>query len=118
MRRLCGLDEIADGEARGFDFGRGAEPREVFLVRDGRRVRGYVNSCPHLGTPLEFNPDGFLTAGGDYILCSTHGALFRIEDGHCVAGPCAGQRLEAVALRIEAGEVLLDEAGIASRERP
>ena len=102
MRRLCGLDEIADGEARGFDFGRGAEPREVFLVRDGRRVHGYVNSCPHLGTPLEFNPDGFLTADGSAILCSTHGALFRIADGHCFAGPCAGLALTPLDLELAA----------------
>jgi len=115
VRRLCRADELPEGEARGFDLGRGQVPREVFIVRDGGQLYGYVNACPHLGTPLEFTPDRFLTAGGDYILCSTHGALFRIEDGHCVAGPCAGQRLEAVAVRIEAGEVLLDEAGISSR---
>lgn len=112
MRRLCGLDEIAEGAARGFDFGRGAEPREVFLVRTGRQVHGYVNSCPHLGTPLEFNPDGFLTADGSFILCSTHGALFRIADGHCVAGPCAGLGLTPLDLEIavDGGVYLKDPA--------
>jgi nitrite reductase/ring-hydroxylating ferredoxin subunit len=116
MKRLCGLDEIADGEARGFDFGRGAEPREVFLVRDGGRVHGYVNSCPHLGTPLEFNPDGFLTADGSAILCSTHGALFRIEDGYCFAGPCAGSSLTALSLVVDpTGTVLLEPSGTSRR---
>jgi nitrite reductase/ring-hydroxylating ferredoxin subunit len=100
--RLCRPDEIPDGEARGFDLGRGAEPREVFLVRAGARLFGYVNACPHLGTPLEFNPDGFLTADGSALLCSTHGALFRIADGHCFAGPCAGLALTALALEIAA----------------
>ncbi len=116
MKRLCDRAEIPDGEARGFDLGRGAEPREVFVVREGARLYGYVNACPHIGTPLEFTPNQFLTAGGEYILCSTHGALFRIEDGYCVAGPCAGMRLAPLALTVDdSGAVLLDEAGTSSR---
>jgi nitrite reductase/ring-hydroxylating ferredoxin subunit len=38
---------------------------------------------------------------------ATHGARFRIADGYCVAGPCRGERLSAVAVRIEAGLVWL-----------
>lgn len=114
--RLCRLQEIPDGEARGFDLGPGLEPREVFVVRDGRRLHGYVNACPHLGTPLEFQPDRFLTADGSFILCSTHGALFRIEDGYCIAGPCAGRSLTGVGLVVDpSGAVLLAPSGTSSR---
>ena len=109
---LCRLADLPDGDSKGFDRGDGAEPREVFVVREGRRLYGYVNSCPHLGTPLEFQPDRFLSADGSHILCSTHGALFRIEDGYCLAGPCAGRSLEAVALALDAEDrVLLGGAG-------
>lgn len=114
--RLCGLDEIPDGEARGFDLGPGAAPREVFLVRAGQRLHGYVNACPHLGTPLEFNPDAFLTADGSAILCSTHGALFRIADGYCFTGPCAGSSLTALSVTVDpAGAVLLAPSGTSRR---
>jgi nitrite reductase/ring-hydroxylating ferredoxin subunit len=42
-------------------------------------------------------------------LCTTHGALFRVEDGHCLSGPCEGKRLTAIAIRVEGGEILLDD---------
>lgn len=64
-----------------------------FVVRRGEAVFGYVDSCPHAGSPLA-NPLGrFLAREGDLILCAAHGALFRIEDGVATSGPCAGDRL-------------------------
>lgn len=106
---LCRLDEIEDGGAKGFDLGPGKDPRDIFLVRRGSMVFAFVNSCPHVGTPLDWQPDRFLTADGSQILCATHGALFRIEDGHCLAGPCAGKALQALAVRIDGqGDVILD----------
>ena len=99
---LCRLEEIEDGGANGFVLGEGLDAEEVFVVRHGRRLYGYVNSCPHTGVPLEIVPDRFLNADGSHIICSTHGALFRIEDGHCVAGPCAGDCLTAAPLRLDA----------------
>ena len=35
------------------------------------------------------------------ILCATHGALFRIEDGHCLSGPCVGESLTPLPVSIE-----------------
>jgi nitrite reductase/ring-hydroxylating ferredoxin subunit len=52
--------------------------------------------------------DQFLSDDGRFIVCSTHGALFRIEDGHCLDGPCIGQALERVRIDCdEAGRVRL-----------
>jgi nitrite reductase/ring-hydroxylating ferredoxin subunit len=42
------------------------------------------------------------------ILCATHGAEFRIEDGYCVLGPCTGQSLEPVAVKLRDGNVVCD----------
>ena len=75
------------------------------VLRDGA-VFGYVDSCPHAGSPLA-NPLGrFLTREGDLILCAAHGALFRIEDGHCTSGPCAGQALEAWPVEVRDGVIV------------
>lgn len=101
--KLCRLDEIEDGGARGFTLGDGAASRNIFVVRQQDRFFGYVNSCPHIGTPLEFMPDRFLTADGREILCSTHGARFEIASGRCLAGPCRGKALQAVNLRVVDG---------------
>ncbi|MEX0758486.1 MAG: Rieske 2Fe-2S domain-containing protein, partial [Tistlia sp.] len=97
---LCRLEEIEDGEGKGFVLGEGSDRREIVVVREGSRVYGYVNSCPHVGTPLELQPDRFMSADGSYILCRTHGALFEIETGRCIAGPCAGQSLTPVELEL------------------
>ena len=47
-------------------------------------------------SPLEWLPDQFLDSSAQYIQCSVHGAMFRIEDGWCVRGPCAGDALMAI----------------------
>ncbi len=112
---LCRLEDIEDGEGKGFVFGEGLERREIFVVREDEAVYGYANVCPHAGTPLDWEPNRFMNADGSYLMCHTHGALFRIEDGYCIAGPCAGQSLTQVAVRLaEDGRVIL--AGVESPE--
>jgi nitrite reductase/ring-hydroxylating ferredoxin subunit len=107
--RLCRTDELAEGEARGFVFGAGQDRRAVFILRQGGAIRAYVNSCPHQGTSLEIFPDRFFDALGRYLICRTHGALFRPEDGFCVAGPCAGKNLTPAAIRIADGTIWLKD---------
>ena len=105
--RLCRLEEIEDGAARGFVVGSGAARTEIFVYREADRLYGYVNSCPHVGTPLDMAGDDFLTTDGSHFLCHTHGAQFRIEDGLCVAGPCKGERLRPVRLTLRDGFIEL-----------
>lgn len=107
-RRLCRLADLPDGGAKGFAPAPGGFTG-LFAVRRGEAVRVYVNSCPHLGVPLDWAPDRFLSADGGLIVCATHGALFRIEDGVCLHGPCQGDRLEPVAARIEDGTLFVPE---------
>jgi len=117
---LCRLDEIADGGGRGFTLGEGPVRLDIFAVRSGDEAFGYLNACPHLGTPLDwggFDGDGrFVSADSGNILCATHGAEFRIGDGLCLAGPCLGKHLRGVRLSRDA-DGLLRFQGIAP-ERP
>ena len=76
-----------------------------FVVRRGATVRGFIDRCPHAGMPLALMGDRFLTREGDLILCSSHGALFRIDDGLCVAGPCEGRNLWPWAVTVAGDEV-------------
>ena len=62
----------------------------IFAVRQGDVVRVWVNSCPHVGTPLDWTPDRFMSRDGQHIICATHGALFSTETGDCTLGPCRG----------------------------
>ena len=99
--RLCALVDIPDGGSRRIELaglGRG-----YLAVRRGDSVFVYVNRCPHIGAPLDFRPGQFLNLEKTHILCALHWALFNIEDGLCVAGPCAGDRLQAVATEVRDG---------------
>lgn len=112
-RALCRLEDIPDGESRGFAAAPGAFTG-LFAIRRGQRVWVYVNSCPHVGLPLDPVPDRFLDAKKVAIICSAHGARFRVEDGFCTSGPCYGESLEAVPARVAAdGQVFVpSDAGL------
>lgn len=108
--RLCALDDLPDPGARGFRFeaqdgGEDARPFQGFVVRRGAAVRGFVDSCPHVGAPLSDDPQRYLTRRGDYLVCFNHGALFRPDDGLCVAGPCVGRALRPWPVRVDDGAV-------------
>jgi len=108
---LCAVDDVPDGGCNGF-FIDTADGRLLYMaVRRGADVHVYVNSCPHTGMPLDFQPGQFLSADRSLIQCSTHGAQFRIEDGYCVAGPCAGDHLTAVETEIRDGRVYIRPVG-------
>jgi naringenin degradation protein FdeD len=108
-RIICRLDDLDPGGARGFAIGGGDWPLRGFVVRINNDVRGFVNWCPHAGHPLNLRPHRFLTADGTLIVCASHGALFEKSTGLCVAGPCAGQHLQTLPLRIESGFVMLTD---------
>ena len=104
---LCALEDIPDGTAKGFTLERDGEEIEIFVVRLKKSVRGYRNFCPHIGSPLDWKPDSFMSDDGKLLKCATHGALFRPEDGYCVAGPCEGDSLRAIDVEVRDGEVVL-----------
>ena len=39
-----------------------------------------------------------------------HGALFDVDTGDCVAGPCMGHGLRPLAIHVLSGYVLLDDS--------
>tara|TARA_Y100001936_G_scaffold204926_1_gene208656 strand:+ start:29391 stop:29762 length:372 start_codon:yes stop_codon:yes gene_type:complete len=102
---LCALSDIEDPGSKGFRVGR---RERLFVVRKGDDVFAYMNLCPHQGVTLDWKPDAFLTSEAEYILCAVHGALFEIEDGMCVYGPCLGRSLAPIEVRIEDGNIMLD----------
>ncbi len=100
---LCAVSDIADGAAQEFSYRSGADIHDIFLQRRGGEIYAYVNICPHAGTPLNMDEGAFMEKTGTYLMCHTHGALFQLEDGLCVAGPCNGARLQSVDIKVENG---------------
>jgi nitrite reductase/ring-hydroxylating ferredoxin subunit len=103
MHRLCTLSDIPDHDARGFRTPEG----DIVVVRRGVEVHAYRNRCPHIGICLNFQPDVFMDLTQRYLQCANHGALFRVEDGFCLRGPCSGQSLGKVAVMVENGVIWL-----------
>jgi nitrite reductase/ring-hydroxylating ferredoxin subunit len=95
MIRICASSELPEGESRGFSI----KGQALLAVRRDGRAYLYRNRCPHRGVALEWQPHRFLDSSGSLIQCATHGALFLIETGECVAGPCPGQSLQAIDCR-------------------
>ena len=90
---LAPLADNGDGKARNFVLQMRAGRFHGFVVRRGDTAVGYVDRCPHAGVPLAQQLDDYLTPSGEMIACSWHGALFTLDEGLCVGGPCIGQRL-------------------------
>jgi len=103
---LCRLEELQDPGSRGATLRQGDRLLDVMVVRKGQNVYAYVNSCPHTGSPLDWVEHEFLSLDKQYIQCAMHAALFRLADGLCVAGPCTGSSLTAIAVTVESGLVV------------
>ena len=104
---LCRVDEIASPGAKGFEFASGDSPFRGFVVRKGDELFGYLDVCPHSGWPLAVRDERRLTRERDLLICTGHGALFRIEDGVCVSGPCEARALERWPVKVRGGDVVV-----------
>ena len=114
VRRVIGrLADLHDPGSLGLTLKTVQGELDIFVVRHGGRVEGYINSCPHTGVNLEWQANQFLDPGGHFIQCATHGALFRVEDGYCLRGPCAGEYLSRFLVEVEEGELVCYTAPVA-----
>ena len=108
-KTLCRLEDIADGEGKGFEIEHDGKVLDIFVVRRGDAVVGYRNECPHVISPLNWADGSFMTLDRKYILCDTHGAEFRFEDGYCISGPCMGDHLTPIGIALVGGNVVLKD---------
>ena len=89
---IVAVDVVIDGE-----------PEAIIVHCQDQAISAWLNVCPHQGRRLDYAPGKFLIDKGQ-LVCAAHGATFRLDDGICVAGPCRGSSLRAVAVREGEGE--------------
>lgn len=106
---LAGAD-LPEGRPRLLSVGDGAGRRDLILVRHDGTAHAYLNACPHMGIQLDWVAERVITPDRRWLRCTGHGALFRIADGLCVRGPCAGDRLHRVPVVERGGAIRLEEA--------
>jgi|JI8StandDraft_1071087.scaffolds.fasta_scaffold50628_2 nitrite reductase/ring-hydroxylating ferredoxin subunit len=88
------------------------ENESILLYRDQENIQAWLNICPHAGRRLDYAPGKFLMQDGD-LVCAAHGASFRLDSGECVAGPCRGASLKAVAVEWQEDQLHLSSSGLA-----
>jgi nitrite reductase/ring-hydroxylating ferredoxin subunit len=104
---LIALARIEDGGFAEVEATLDGDAESLILHRDGTAVRAWLNVCPHAGRRLDWAPGKFLLSKEGLLVCAAHGASFELVGGECVAGPCRGQSLRAVAVMVRDGEVAL-----------
>jgi len=108
LQQLCHITDVADPGAKGFTLKQGRKERLLFIVKKEGQVYAYENECPHARINLEWQEDDFLDMDKQHIQCSVHGALFKIENGDCLGGPCNGTGLTQAKLEVDGeGNVFL-----------
>ena len=83
-----------------FTFLEYGEKQSGFVVFFDAKYYAYRNKCQHLAVELDWNNNDFFEEEEEFIVCSTHGAIYEPSSGKCLAGPCAGKNLEILNLKI------------------
>ena len=107
------LPDFPDGTAAPASYrDDGGREVAVLVVRRGAGLRAYLDLCPHQFLPLTWRGRRVLSADGERLRCSNHGAEFAVEDGRGVSGPGSACGLTRVPLRVDPdGTVRVDDGG-------
>lgn len=68
--------------------------KTIMVVKFKQQFFAYLNECQHLQVELDWEEGKFFDADNQYIICSTHGALYNPQTGHCISGPCKSKYLK------------------------
>jgi len=104
---LCAVDEVPDGLCKEIRYGEGAYAFSLLVHRSSAEIKVYVNRCPHFSLPLNTRPGEFVMLDGARVMCALHGAVFRLDNGYCEAGPAASSSLEPVEVVVRDGSVYI-----------
>ncbi|MBN2647056.1 MAG: Rieske 2Fe-2S domain-containing protein [Thiotrichales bacterium] len=73
----------------------------LILILHNEEAKAYENNCPHQNVPLNEAYKIDVNPFENTLKCSVHDAFFRIEDGECIEGPCWGEHLTPVKIRVD-----------------
>jgi nitrite reductase/ring-hydroxylating ferredoxin subunit len=99
--RLVSPDELPPGATKIVPHPGKPPYRSVIVVHSQEGLRAYWNVCRHLPIPLDLGA-GRLPLQDGKLVCETHGATYRPEDGRCVTGPCEGEDLQRIEVERDA----------------
>lgn len=103
---VCRSEDVSNGgQGVRFEIAVDGQAAAAFVVRYDGVVRAFLNRCAHVPVELDWMQGVFFDDEGQYLMCATHGATYRPQDGYCVAGPCRGRALTSIPCFEQEGEV-------------
>jgi nitrite reductase/ring-hydroxylating ferredoxin subunit len=88
---LCRSADLKErGRAVPFDVMYQGRSCRAFAIRFNGKPLAYLNRCSHVAMEMDFQPDRFFDATGQWLMCATHGAVYEPQSGACKGGPCRG----------------------------
>ena len=105
---LCKTTNIEDPGSKSFEVKINRKTQSIFVIHKNGEFFAYYNNCPHTGANLEWQEDQFLDLDKELIQCATHDALFMIDSGKCIAGPCTGELLRSIPISLVSDEIHLE----------
>jgi nitrite reductase/ring-hydroxylating ferredoxin subunit len=109
---VCAEAELGATKSTLVTTSRGAFP--LLLVRTRAGIRAFVNACPHQFLPLDHRGPSVLSADGERLICSAHGATFDAGSGDGLAGPGTGCGLDPVPVELQDGIVRIGGRALAA----
>ncbi len=116
---ICLLEALPSHQAKRFQIrcsdilpfvGMNADPEDylsAFVLRKDEHIVAYLNRCAHLPMEMDWNPGIFFDEDFSHIVCSTHYALYEIDTGICVHGPCPkGAKLIPLRVQVEGEKIM------------
>ncbi len=73
----------------------------IILIKYEEEVKAYENNCPHQDVPLNEAYKVDVNPFDKTMKCSVHDAYFQVEDGYCIDGPCMGDELAPIPIRVD-----------------
>lgn len=71
----------------------------ALALKHDEEVAVYLDLCPHNKIVLSQTGD-YLSEDGSRLMCETHGATFKLQDGSCDRGPCEGDTLAKIPFEL------------------
>ena len=78
-----------------------------FVIKKNNKYFAYQNLCRHLSVTLDLNDADFFTHDKKHLQCQMHGAIYEIETGLCIAGPCVGAKLISIPFSEEENRLVI-----------
>lgn len=97
---LCEINELSHLKTKAI-YSTLYQKKVIVLLFD-QQIYAWLDACPHYvqATPMSWKSDHYLSEDKKFIQCFAHGALFDFQTGHCIKGPCIGQKLTEVKIAI------------------